>query len=63
MTRQLAGSLVVAAIIVLVTIIAVTARLGPTSAAELDSREDRLKERIEQQEERREEAEDRRENR
>ncbi len=63
MTRQLAGSLVVAAIIVLVTIIAVTARLGPTSAAELDSREDRLKERLEQQEERREEAEDRRENR
>jgi hypothetical protein len=30
-----------AVVIVTVTIIAVTAKLGPTSAAELDSREDR----------------------
>lgn len=59
MTRQIVGSLLVAAVIVAVAIIAVTAKLGPTSAAELESREDRQKERLEQQEELREEPRDR----
>jgi hypothetical protein len=57
-TRQLIGSLLVAAVIVALTIMAVTAKLGPTSAAELESREDRAKERLEQREERLEERED-----
>jgi hypothetical protein len=57
-TRQLIGSLLVAAVIVALTIVAVTAQLGPTSAAELESREDRAKERQEQREERLEERED-----
>jgi type II secretory pathway pseudopilin PulG len=57
--RQMLGSLVVAAIIVAIAIIAVTAKLGPTSAAELESREELQKQRLEQQEERREEREDR----
>ena len=54
MTRQLIGSLLVAAIIVAVTI--APAKLGPTSAAELDAREERQEERLEQQEELREET-------
>ena len=69
-TRQMIGSLVVALAIVAVAVLAVTAQLGPTSAAELEAREDRLKERqelreqrLEQQEELREEREDRREER
>ena len=60
MTRQLIGSLLVAAVIVAVTIIA---KLGPTSAAELKFQEERQEQRLEQQEERREDAEDRREDR
>ena len=40
MTRQLAGSLLVAALIVVIAIVVVTARLGTTSTAELELRED-----------------------
>ena len=52
MTRQVVGSLVAAAVIVVVTIVVVTARLGTTSTAELELREDALKERTELREER-----------
>jgi hypothetical protein len=51
MNRQLIGSLLVAALIVVVTIIVVNAKFGPTSAAERELQEERL----EQQEEIREE--------
>jgi len=57
--RQLLGSLLVAAAIVAIAIVVVTAKLGPTSTAELDAREDRLKERIELREERLEQQEER----
>ena len=40
-TRQMIGSLLVALAIVAIVIVAVTAQLGPTSAAELDAREER----------------------
>jgi len=60
-TAQLLGSLAAAAVIVAVTIVAVTAKLGPTSTAELDAREERLELRIERQEERREALEEQRE--
>ena len=40
---QLVGSLLVAAAIVAAVIVAVTAQLGPTSAAELDAREEVLR--------------------
>lgn len=60
-TAQLAGSLIVAVVIVVGTIVVVTDRFGATSAAErelqeerLDQREDLLKERQELLEERRE---------
>lgn len=56
--RQLVGSLLVAAAIVAIAIVVVTAKLGPTSSAELDAREDRLKQRIELQEERMEQREE-----
>ncbi len=39
-TRQMIGSLLVAVAIVAVTIAAVTAKFGPTSAAELEAREE-----------------------
>jgi hypothetical protein len=58
---QMLGSLLVAIAIVAVTIIAVTAKLGPTSAAELDARQERQEQRLEHQEERREQQQDRRE--
>jgi len=61
--RQLIGSLLLAAVIVAIAIAVVTAKLGPTSAAELDAREDRLKERIELREERLEQQEEAREER
>jgi hypothetical protein len=57
------GSLLVAAGIVAVAIIAVTAKLGPTSTAELDAREERVELRLEREEERREAREERREQR
>lgn len=60
---QLAASLLVALAIVAVVIVAVTAKLGPTSVAELDAREESRDQRLEQVEERREAAEERREER
>jgi hypothetical protein len=62
-TRQLVGSLLVAAAIVAIAIVVVTARLGPTSAAELESLEERQQERIELREERIEQREKRLERR
>lgn len=53
-TRQMIGSLVAALVIVAIAIVAVTARLGPTSIAELDAREDRrdvAQERLEERQE------------
>lgn len=65
MSRQLVGSLIVACAIVAIVIVAVTARLGPTSVVELEAREERQDERTdaaeERREERREAAEERRE--
>jgi hypothetical protein len=49
--------------IVAVAVIAVTAKLGPTSAAELEAREERLKQRQELREERLEQREDQRDER
>jgi type II secretory pathway pseudopilin PulG len=57
-TRQMIGSLLVAIVIVALVIVAVTAQLGPTSAAELEQREELQEERLEQQEERREDREE-----
>jgi uncharacterized membrane-anchored protein YhcB (DUF1043 family) len=61
--RQLLGSLLVALLIVALAVIVVTAKFGPTSAAEqdlqeerLDQRQDRLEERQELQEERQEDG-------
>jgi hypothetical protein len=60
---QLVGSLLVAVAIVAIAIAIVTANLGPTSAAELDAREERLEQRLdlreEQAKQRREAREDR----
>ena len=58
--RQVVGSLLVALTIVAVVIIAVTARIGPTSAAELDALEEREKQRTERLEERLDALEERR---
>jgi hypothetical protein len=52
------GFLLVAAIIVALTIVAVTAQLGPASAAELESREERLDQQEEWREEQQEQRED-----
>jgi hypothetical protein len=60
---QMLGSLLVALTIVALTILAVTAQLGPTSAAELDARDERLKQRLEAREEARERRQDLREER
>jgi hypothetical protein len=62
-TAQMLGSLLVALAIAAVTIVAVTAKLGPTSSAELEARQERLDTRLEMQEERREALEERRERR
>lgn len=62
-TAQMLGSLLVAVTIVALTIVAVTAKLGPTSAAELDARDERLKQRLEAREEVRERRQDLREER
>ncbi|ADB53364.1 hypothetical protein [Conexibacter woesei] len=59
MTRQVLGSLLVAAAIVAIAIVVVTARLGPTSVAEQDAREERLDQRLDFREELRKEREDR----
>jgi hypothetical protein len=58
MKPQMIGSLLLAIAIAAITIIAVTANLGPTSAAELESQEERQEQQLEQQEERREEKGD-----
>jgi uncharacterized membrane-anchored protein YhcB (DUF1043 family) len=60
-TRQMLLSLAVALLIVAVAIIVVTARLGPTSAAEQDALEERQEERLDQLEELQEERQERRE--
>jgi multisubunit Na+/H+ antiporter MnhC subunit len=52
-----------AALIVVIAIVVVTAQFGPTSAAEQEAREDRPKERIELREERQEQREEAREER
>jgi hypothetical protein len=57
------GSLLVALAIAATTIAVVTAQFGPTSAAELDAREERLDQIEELREERREAQEERREER
>jgi type II secretory pathway pseudopilin PulG len=62
-TRQMLLSLLVAVAIVAIAIAVVTAKFGATSAAELDAREDRIKERQELQEERLEQREELREER
>lgn len=58
MARQVLGSLLAAAVLVAVVILVVTAKLGPTSTAELDAREERLDQRIDAAEERRKDRED-----
>jgi hypothetical protein len=62
-SRQVIGSLLVALAIVAVAVVAVTLQLGPTSAAELDAREERLEERQELREERLEQLEELRDER
>ena len=62
-TRQLIGSLLAAVAIVAVVVVAVTARLGPTSVAELGAREEALEQRQEAQEEQLEARQKRREER
>jgi hypothetical protein len=44
--RQMIGSLLAAVAIVAIVIVAVTIRLGTTSTAELDAREERQEERL-----------------
>lgn len=53
MKRQLLGSLLAAVAIVVLAIVIVTARIGPTSQAELDAREERMEERLDAREDRR----------
>jgi hypothetical protein len=62
-TRQMLLSLLVALAIAAIAIAVVTAKFGPTSAAELEAREERLRERQELQEERLEQREELREER
>jgi hypothetical protein len=58
---QLAGSLLVAVVIVIATIAVVTSQFGSTSAAERELQEERLEQQEELREERRELREERRE--
>jgi type II secretory pathway pseudopilin PulG len=62
-TRQMLFSLLVAVGIVAIAIAVVTAKFGPTSAAEREAREDRIRERQELREERLEQREELREER
>ncbi len=57
--RQVLASLLVALAIVAVVVVAVTARLGPTSVAEREAVEERREELLERDEELREEREER----
>ena len=59
--RQMFGSLLVALLIVAVAIVVVTATFGPTSAAELDARQERLEQLEELREERQERRDEQRE--
>jgi hypothetical protein len=59
--RQLLGSLLVAALLVAIAIVAVTAKLGPTSVAEEEARIERQEQRFEQAEELRERRQELRE--
>jgi uncharacterized membrane-anchored protein YhcB (DUF1043 family) len=61
--RQMLGSLLVALVIVAVAIVVVTARIGPTSAAEQETIERVEKERTDQLEERLDQREEERESR
>jgi hypothetical protein len=55
-SRQVVGSLIAAALIVLLTVALVTTKIGPgLDSTELREREERREERLEQREERREE--------
>lgn len=60
--KQMVGSILVGLAIVAVTILVVTLKFGSTSVAELEGREDVLKERGDIREEAAEAAEERREN-
>lgn len=60
---QVLGSILAALAIAAIAIAAVTAHFGPTSTAELEAREDIVKERQEQRESRTEEREEAREER
>ena len=62
-TRQMLDSLLVALAIVAIAILVVTSKLGPTSVAELETREELQEERLERQEELRERREERLEER
>lgn len=59
MTRQVIGSLLLAAAIVALAVVVVTARLGPTSVAEQEAREERLDQRLDFREQLRKDREDR----
>lgn len=61
--RQMIGSLLAAVVIIALAIAVVTAKLGPTSTAELEARKDIAKERADEREARLEALEDRREKR
>ncbi len=61
-TPQVIGSLLAAAAIVAITILVVTAKLGPTSAAEREVLEERLETREELREQRQELREERESN-
>ena len=58
---QIIGSIVVAVAIVAITILITTSQFGTTSSAEIEGREDRLKQQEELVEERQEAPEERRE--
>jgi hypothetical protein len=62
-TRQMIGSLLVAAAIVAIAIAVVTAQFGETSVAEQEAREERLEQREELREQRQERREELREQR
>ena len=57
--RQVAGSLIAAVLLVILTVALVTAKIGPVlDSSELREREERQEERLEQREERQEERRD-----
>jgi len=58
-SRQVVGSLVVAVLLVVVTVLLVTAKIGPgLDSTEIREREERQEERLEQREERLEERQE-----